>query len=199
MSSPAPDPPRVRFTLGQVMIAVAVTAMLCSMTMQRGGTFGPSGVLVLRSFAALVGYALATIAILVTVRSLVETALGVSCPNCNELNLARVAMSSFGYRYYRCSSCGWRCKRRPLTTWEDACGPEDDEHYRRKAIGGPPGLVPRRDEDDAYWKGTTGALLQNQRGRKSVLSDPTSARPGPEPDQTGSSGTEKTRETGAPG
>jgi hypothetical protein len=106
MSLPSPAPPRLRFTLGQVMIGVAVSAVLCSMTMQRGGTIGPYGVLVLRSFLALVGYALATIAIWSRSAPWSRPRWASPAPNCNESNLARVALSSFGYRYYRCAAAG---------------------------------------------------------------------------------------------
>lgn len=208
MSSSGPPPPDLRFTLGQVMVAVAVAALLCTATMGTGGTIGPRGVEALRSLSILAGFALGLLTIVVTVYSLSETFFGVSCPNCVAPALARVAMQSFGYRYYRCTTCGSRCKRRPWMTWEDASEPEDDAFYQLKTDAGPPGLVPGRD-DETSWQGSTGALLRSQRSRKpppvSSREDATDPRTGlepetdPDPDQAGSSGSTKTRETGAPG
>jgi predicted RNA-binding Zn-ribbon protein involved in translation (DUF1610 family) len=179
----------LRFTLGQVMIAVGVAACFCALLMRPGTTLGPQGTQVLRELSVLAGMTLAALVILLTAHSLVETVFGVTCPNCLQTTLARVAMHSFGYRYYRCKTCGWRCKRRPWTTWEDVFDPEDDAYFQPKDIGGPPGLVPRRQEDETFWKGTTGALLRSQRSRKGPPDD--GPDPGPKassgPDQAGSS------------
>ena len=189
MSSPTSPPPQFRVSLGTVMIAVAVAAFLCALVMRPGTTLGPQGTLVLRELSVLAGMTLGALVILLTAHALVESVFGVTCPNCLQTTLARVAMYSFGYRYYRCKTCGWRCKRRPWTTWEDVGDPEDDSYYQPKDIGGPPGLVPRREEDEAFWDGTTGALLRNQRSRKT--SPGAGAAPGAEADtdsnQAGSS------------
>jgi predicted RNA-binding Zn-ribbon protein involved in translation (DUF1610 family) len=187
-SSSSPPPPGIRFTLSRVMIAVAVAALLCAVTMRTGSILGPQGAQSLRSLTTLAAFAVGGLVILLTGHSLVESLFGVACPNCFQATLGRVAMHSFGYRYYRCKTCGWRCKRRPWTTWEDVYEPEDDVYYRPKDVGGPPGLVPGRDEDEAYWEGTTAALLLSQRGRKPAPVDPRDpqAKPAPGPDQAGS-------------
>jgi predicted RNA-binding Zn-ribbon protein involved in translation (DUF1610 family) len=190
MSLPSSPPPRLRFSLSQVMLAVVVAALLCAVTMRAGTTLGPQGLQVLQNLSVLSGLALGALVVLLIVHSLVENLFGVTCPNCFQATLVRVALHSFGYRYYRCKTCGWRCKRRPWTTWEDVFDPEDDVFYLAKDVGGPPGLVPGHDdEDEAFWTGTTGALLRNQRGRKSGPGDPADPQndPAPGPDQAGSS------------
>jgi hypothetical protein len=176
MESPSSSPPGLRFNLGQVMIAVGIAALLCAVTMRTGTTPGPRGVEVLQNLSILAGLSLGVLVILLTAHSLIESVFGVTCPNCFHGTLARVAMHSFGYRYYCCKTCGWRFNRRPWATWEDVFEPEDGVYYRSKDVGGPPGLVPGRDEDEAFWKGTTGALLRSQRRRKPAPAD----RPDPQ-------------------
>ena len=56
---------------------------------------------------------------------------GVQCPTCREWSLARVAALSFGYRFYRCDSCGQRCKRIDRESpWIDASAIQDDDMYK---------------------------------------------------------------------
>jgi hypothetical protein len=56
---------------------------------------------------------------------------GVQCPTCREWSLKRVAVLSFGYRFYRCDSCGQRCKRTDHESpWIDASAMQDDDMYK---------------------------------------------------------------------
>jgi hypothetical protein len=56
---------------------------------------------------------------------------GVQCPTCREWSLTRVAVLSFGHRFYRCDSCGQRCKRIDRESpWIDASAIQDDDMYK---------------------------------------------------------------------
>ena len=63
---------------------------------------------------------------------------GVRCPTCREWSLVRVASISFGDRFYRCASCGQRCKRTDHDSpWLDASGQIDDDMYKPIPYHGP--------------------------------------------------------------
>jgi len=63
---------------------------------------------------------------------------GVQCPTCREWALVRVASISFGDRFYRCESCGQRCKRNDHESpWLDANASEDDDMYKPIPYFGP--------------------------------------------------------------
>jgi hypothetical protein len=69
---------------------------------------------------------------------LVPLVRGVQCPTCREWGLVRVALISFGYRFYRCDSCGQRCKRHDYESpWIDASGIADDDMYKPVPFFGP--------------------------------------------------------------
>jgi hypothetical protein len=56
---------------------------------------------------------------------------GVRCPRCSETALLRVAVESFGHRFYRCEWCGQRCKRSSIDSpWLDASGKADADLYK---------------------------------------------------------------------
>lgn len=56
---------------------------------------------------------------------------GVQCPTCREWSLKRVAILTFGYRFYKCDSCGQRCKRTDRESpWIDASAMQDDDMYK---------------------------------------------------------------------
>lgn len=63
---------------------------------------------------------------------------GIRCPTCRDRSLARVACITFGDRFYRCRSCGQRCKRSGHDApWRDASGKRDDDMYKPTPAFGP--------------------------------------------------------------
>src|SRR5262249_5830479 len=91
---------------------------------------------------------------------------GMRCPACGAWTLQRVAVSSFGPRYYRCSQCQARYKR-------DALGPglveaekEDDPFYQPKERGDPWDIESAPDDDEQHGSKTIDSLVSNQRRRK---------------------------------
>jgi hypothetical protein len=63
---------------------------------------------------------------------------GIQCPSCGEWALVRVACISFGPRFYKCESCGQRCKRSDREApWLDSSGKDDDDMYKPVPFYGP--------------------------------------------------------------
>jgi hypothetical protein len=50
---------------------------------------------------------------------------GVACPKCSKPALERVAVRSFGPRYFRCGACGSRVKRVSFGRWEEVIDPAE--------------------------------------------------------------------------
>jgi hypothetical protein len=135
-----------RFTIGQVMMVIAVFASLLAAPRL---AVSPDRIVMV----CLVG--LLTAFVLINV--LVEMIFGKQCPACSRWTLRRLARHR---RYYRCSACGGRFKWFGHGPWLDASGPEDEARYRKRTEAG-------------NWKGfavpkdlgatTSGRLLQNKR------------------------------------
>lgn len=92
---------------------------------------------------------------------------GASCPDCGERALARVAVVSFGPRFYRCTSCGARWKRHFLVAdLEQAKGPRDDQRFTNREKGNPWMFAVSEDEKQAgVGSKTIDHLVSNQRRR----------------------------------
>ena len=137
-----------RFTIGQVMVGIAVLASL--LAVPRLVSSPDRTVMV-----CLVGLLTA----LVLLNILVEMVFGMPCPSCDRWTLRRLARHRC---YYRCSACRGRFKRFGFGPWLDASGPEDAARFRKPTEAG-------------TWKGftvpedlggtTSGELLQNKRRR----------------------------------
>jgi len=137
-----------RYTIGQVMVGIAVLASLLAVPRL---VFSPDRIVMV----CLVGLLTA----LVVLNISVEMAFGRPCPACNRWTLRRLARHRC---YYRCSSCRGRFKRFGLGPWLDASGPEDAVRFRKPTEAG-------------IWRGftipknlegtTSGELLRNKRGR----------------------------------
>lgn len=137
-----------RFTIGQVMVGIAVLASL--LAVPRLVSSPDRTVMV-----CLVGL----LTTLVLLNILFEMAFGMPCPSCNRWTLRRLARHRC---YYRCSACRGRFKRFGFGPWLDASGPEDASRFRKPT-------------DAGIWKGFTipenlagtasGELLQNKRSR----------------------------------
>jgi hypothetical protein len=137
-----------RFTIGQVMIGIAVFASLLAVPRL---AVSPDRIVMV----CLVGL----LTVLLLLNMLVEMVFGKPCPSCSRWTLRRLARHR---RYYRCSACGGRFKWFGLGPWLDASGPEDAARYRKRTEAG-------------TWKGfaapkdlgatTSGRLLQSKRTR----------------------------------
>jgi hypothetical protein len=104
---------------------------------------------------------------------LVRMIRGVQCPACQRWALARVAVISFGPRFYECVHCGRRCKQFSAEEpWLDASSKEDDEIYRPTALSA---SVRKRQTLRYAWKslapiaapfvlGSLGWLIAGERG-----------------------------------
>jgi hypothetical protein len=156
--------PRHQYTIANVMIIVAVVALVLAIAMTPG--FAPIlGIVVIPSTFAGVGIYLGWC-------RLIELFYGHRCPNCHVRSLERRALMSFGERFFLCTSCGVRCRRsllglNGLFFWKDASGPEYDPIYQKSREDdpwdAPPGL---EDEDEAgLFSKTHMNLVRNKRRR----------------------------------
>ncbi len=151
--------PRPRLTIGQVMGLIAGFAATWALVAQPGA-------------ARFVVWVLLPLALLIVgpilvMQHLVDGSLGLRCPHCGGETMERRAVSSFGSRYYLCSSCGVRCRRGSLFgVWEDASGPEYDEKYRKKPGDDPWSAPPGLEDEDLIYSKTHGHLVRNKRLRR---------------------------------
>jgi hypothetical protein len=100
------------------------------------------------------------------------TLWGLECPACGARGMRRFAVTSFGYRYFRCGECGQKCKRGILGAWADASGRADQAVYKPRGKMDPWGDGPVV-EDGSLGAGTQGVLLQNKRNRQVAHDDDT--------------------------
>ena len=134
-----------RFTIGQVMIVIAVFASLLAIPQ-----LGDSERIVAECLAGL-------LTVLFLLNVLVGMVVGKPCPACSRWSLRRLARHP---RYFYCSACGGRFKWFGLGPWQDASGLEDAARYRKRT-------------DAGNWRGlsvpkelgtsTSGRLLQEKR------------------------------------
>lgn len=150
--------PSGRITIGRIMTLIAGTAVLLAVANTPGA--GRFLVTTLLPIATLV------VAPLVVANHLVDSTLGVSCPGCGKATLERRAVASFGSRYYRCTSCGVRCKRPPFGTWEDASGPEHDDKFRKGPEEDPWTAPPGLEDEPLIYSKTHVNLVRSKRQRR---------------------------------
>jgi len=137
-----------RFTIGQVMLVIAVFAGLLAVPRLADS---PDRIVMV----CVVGLLTA----LLVLNLLVEMVFGKPCPACSCWTLRRLARHS---RYYRCSTCGGRFKWFGLGPWLDASGPEDAARYRQRTEAGTwQGFVAPKELGAT----TSGRLLQSKRTR----------------------------------
>jgi hypothetical protein len=180
----APKPrrqPSVRFNLNQIMIAVAISAVICAQIIHRPGPARPGPSRAIEGTLLLVAGAIGALELFLLVRFVLELAFGVRCPKCSRGTLVCVTVLSFGDRYFRCPECGGRSKRNFWTVWREVKGPVDDSYYLPPVESGPPLLTPETDAD--YWQGTTGSLLQHQREHRAPRPGPPREPSGPPTDE----------------
>ena len=143
-----PTPGSGRYTIGQVMIAIAVLASLLAAPQL---VMSPDRVVMV----CLVGLLTALAALHISV----ETVVGRACPACGRWALRRMLRHR---HYYRCTACRGRFKRFGFGPWLDASAPEDAGRYRRPTEAGTwKGFISPNDLS----KTTSGALLHSKRSR----------------------------------
>lgn len=137
-----------RYTIGQVMIAIAVLAGLLAAPRL---VVSPDRVVM----ACVVGL----LTVLFALHVGVETVVGRVCPACGKWALRRLLRHR---HYHRCAACRGRFKRFRLGPWLDASGPEDAARYLKPGGAGTwlgfarPKVLSRT---------ASGALLQSKRTR----------------------------------
>jgi len=137
-----------RFTIGQVMLLIAVFAGLLAVPRL---AVSPERIVMV----CVVGL----LTVLVLLNTLVEMVFGKQCPSCSRWTLRRLARHP---RYYHCSACWGRFKRFGLGPWLDASGSEDAARYRKRSeLGNWKGFAAPRDLGAT----TSGRLLQSKRAR----------------------------------
>lgn len=101
------------------------------------------------------------------IQHLAEGSIGLACPHCGRAGMERRAVSSFGFRYYRCTSCGVRCRKMSLFgVWQDASGPEHEEIYRKKPGDDPWSAPPGLEDEDLIGSKTHVNLVRSKRIRR---------------------------------
>ncbi len=137
-----------RFTIGEVMVGIAVFASLLAVPRL---AVSPDRIVMV----CLIGL----LTLIVLLNMLVEMVFGKPCPLCSRWTLRRLARHR---RYYRCSACGGRFKRFGLGPWLEASGPEDAARYRKRTQAGTwQGFVAPKN----LGASTSGRLLQSKRTR----------------------------------
>ncbi len=150
--------PHIRFTIGQGMGLIAAFALTWAVLAAPG-----SARFVVTT---LLPVAVLTIAPLVIAHHIVDNSIGLACPHCGRPTMGRRAVASFGPRYFRCESCGLRCKRRTFGAWEDASGPEDDAKFRKRPDEDPWTAPPGMEDEDLIYSKTHVNLVSNKRRRR---------------------------------
>jgi hypothetical protein len=146
---------RRRYTLGQMLAAIILVGVVAAYLTNPEAS---SSIRILLGLAAVV--------LLTTLwgsAAPLNQILARRCPSCGGWTMGRVAIHSFGDRFYRCGKCGIRA-RRVAYAWEDASAPEFDKYYARKRPENPwtapPGM---EDEDLVYSKTHVNLLLSKKR------------------------------------
>ncbi len=145
-----PTERKARYTIGQVMVAIAIIACTLAVPQVLRSPQSPGTTYLLSLLVLLVAGVAA-------IHALVSRMIGFTCPACHRPAVRRLARHR---QYYRCSACRARFKRFRHGVWLDASGPEDAEKFRKPGGAG-------------TWEGyqipsdlegtTTGHLLKDKR------------------------------------
>jgi hypothetical protein len=143
-----PSTSRPRYTIGQLMAVIAVTAIVLALPR----LIRSPDVLVIQCLAGV----LTTLAV---IHASIEVIFGKVCPSCSNRALRRLARHP---GYYRCMACRARLKRFGFGPWLDASGPGDAARYGRRSEAG----VWKTFDAPRDLKGSiSGALLGSKRSR----------------------------------
>lgn len=137
-----------RYTIGQVMIGIAVLASLLAVPR-----------LVMSPDLVVMVCVVGLLTVLVVIHIVVEMVVGRPCPACGQWTLRRLLRHR---AYYRCTACRGRFKRFGFGPWLDASGPEDAQRFRKRSEAGTWKSFTLPQDLSAS---TSGALLQNKRSR----------------------------------
>jgi hypothetical protein len=148
----APSKPK-QFTIAQFMVVVAALAVLLAIPLDP----------LVRAIVIVLGSVV--IFPMLAYFRLFDLIMGARCDRCYQGILRRVAVYSFGYRFYRCEACGARYKRGVLGFWHDASAQRDDGAYRRAIEFDPWSSGPELLQSDEAFSGTHGTLLANKQRR----------------------------------
>jgi hypothetical protein len=137
-----------RYTIGKVMVGIAVLASLLAVPRI---VMSPDLVVMV----CLVGL----LTLLFAIHILVEMVVGSACPSCGQWTLRRLLRHR---HFYRCTACRGRFKRFGFGPWLDASGPEEAARFQRPTAAGTwKNFTAPKDLSGT----TSGALLQNKRAR----------------------------------
>lgn len=157
---------RQRFTIGQGMVAIGLLAVAIALVVNPG---------VARPAAIAVGGLGVIFLGVVSVVAAADFVLGIRCPLCGGWSMGRTSVASFRDRYFRCSTCGARCRRGLFRGWEDASASEFDAYYTRKRPENPWTAPPGLEDEDLIYSKTHLNLLVNKKRRNP---DPPDQGPG---------------------
>jgi hypothetical protein len=154
--------PHSRFTIANVMLVVAATALTLGVVR----TTGLAPVLAASAILATI----AIVGIILGSRRVLELMYGHRCPVCGKRGLERRAILSFGERFFRCPSCGVRCRRSMLGGyglffWRDASGREYDALYEKPPEEDPWNAPPGLEDEEMIYSKTHLNLVRNKRRR----------------------------------
>jgi hypothetical protein len=121
-----PTERKARYTIGQVMVIIAIIACACAVLQVLRPPQSPGTTYLLSSLVLLVAGVAA-------LHTLVNKMIGFTCPACHRPALRRMARHR---RYYRCSACRARFKRFRFGAWLDASGPEDADKFGKPGGAG---------------------------------------------------------------
>ena len=146
-----------RFTIGQFLIFIVACSVVLVVVLDRR-------TLNIVAEMAVIGIMIGIIGLFAF--GAVEGYTGRTCPGCGEDRMRRVALSTFGLRYFRCNRCKARWKRGILNPWESTNSPEEAVLFARKVAEDPWTLPPGlSDEDEVVWSKTHTSLLRNKQRR----------------------------------
>jgi hypothetical protein len=149
-----------RFSLRGIMLMVLLCALIVCARTQPG---------FIRSFGllALVSGPLVMVYVVLHADRALPFLGGPSCPVCGERKLGRVAVVSFGPRFYRCTACGARCKIAFLSGHlREVKSALDLSRFEPKAQLGPWDVEEWDDPDGPQDVKTIASLVRNQRRRQ---------------------------------
>lgn len=143
--------PARHFTIGQIMIGIAVVAGVLAIPR-----------MIYSSDRPVLLFVVAMLSLALIINATIEAITGLRCPTCSRWALRRLARHR---RYYRCRACGARLRRVGMFRWLDASGPEDERRYQKSGGAG-------------VWKGfdvprdlkgsSSGVLLGSKRARDPI-------------------------------
>jgi hypothetical protein len=146
-----------RFTIAQFLVFIMVFGLLLTAVTNRHAV-----ILIAQLLSAITLLAIVVAAIM----GVSEGYLGRLCPSCGQGRMQRVALSTFGYRFFKCDHCRARWKRGWSGIWLPVESEADLARYARKTDEDPWTLPPgMAEEEKVVWSKTHTRLLRNKQLR----------------------------------